>query len=169
MPLVDALMREMNATGFMPNRGRMIVACYFAMDLKQDWRYGAHYFEEKLIDHDVQSNYGGWSSSAGIGAGQARAFNTTLQSTKFDPEGAYIRMWVTELANVPNDFIHDPWNMPIKIMQESGVKFVNEVSEEKGTYPKPIACEKYTSADAARKVKRSKSAKKQGVLSFAKK
>ena len=154
MPLVDALMREMNATGFMSNRGRQIVACYFAMDLKQDWRYGAHYFEEKLIDHDVQSNYGGWSSSAGIGAGQVRAFNTTLQSTKFDPEGAYIRMWVTELANVPNDFIHDPWNMPNKIMQESGVKLVDEVSDKKGTYPKPIACEKYTSADAAKKVKR---------------
>jgi len=53
MPLIDALMRDMNATGFMPNRGRMVVACYLTMDLKQDWRYGAHYFEEKLIDHDV--------------------------------------------------------------------------------------------------------------------
>lgn len=53
MPLIDALMRELNATGFMPNRGRMIVACYLTMDLKQDWRYGAHHFEEKLIDHDV--------------------------------------------------------------------------------------------------------------------
>jgi len=53
MPLIDSLMRELNATGFMPNRGRMIVACYLTMDLKQDWRYGANHFEEKLIDHDV--------------------------------------------------------------------------------------------------------------------
>lgn len=53
MPIVDSLMREMNETGFMPNRGRMVVACYLAQDLKQDWRWGAHYFEEKLIDHDV--------------------------------------------------------------------------------------------------------------------
>lgn len=78
MPLVDALMREMNETGFMPNRGRMVVACYLTMDLKQDWRFGAHYFEEKLIDHDVQSNYGGWCGSAGIGAGRVLVFNTTL-------------------------------------------------------------------------------------------
>jgi deoxyribodipyrimidine photo-lyase len=53
VPIIDALMREMNFTGFMPNRGRMVVASYFAMDLKQDWRHGAHYFEERLIDHDV--------------------------------------------------------------------------------------------------------------------
>jgi deoxyribodipyrimidine photo-lyase len=78
MPIVDALMREMNYTGFMPNRGRMVVACYLAQDLKQDWRWGAHWFEEKLIDHDVQSNYGGWSGAAGIGAGRVLVFNTTL-------------------------------------------------------------------------------------------
>ena len=76
MPLVDALMREMNETGFMPNRGRMIVACYLTMDLKQDWRYGAHHFEEKLIDHDVHSNYGGWSFSSGIGPGRVLVFNS---------------------------------------------------------------------------------------------
>jgi hypothetical protein len=75
---------------------------------------------------------------------------------------------VTELANVPNDFIHDPWNMPAKMIKESGLKLVDEASDEKETYPKPISCEKYTSVDAARKVKRSKSSKKQGVLSFVK-
>jgi deoxyribodipyrimidine photo-lyase len=97
MPLVDALMREMNETGFMPNRGRMVVACYLTMDIKQDWRFGAHYFEEKLIDHDVQSNYGGWCSSAGIGPGRVLVFNSLLQSTKFDPNGEYIRKWCPEL------------------------------------------------------------------------
>ena len=69
MPIVDALMREMNTTGFMPNRGRMVVASYFTMDLRQDWRYGAYHFEEKLIDHDVHSNTGGWNFSGGIGPG----------------------------------------------------------------------------------------------------
>jgi len=76
MPIVDALMRDMNTTGFMPNRGRMVAASYFAMDLKQDWRFGAHYFEEALIDHDVQSNYGGWAFSSGIGPGRVLVFNT---------------------------------------------------------------------------------------------
>ena len=76
VPIIDALMREMNFTGFMPNRGRMVVACYFTMDLKQDWRQGAHYFEERLIDHDVHSNYGGWSFSAGIGPGRVLVFNS---------------------------------------------------------------------------------------------
>lgn len=75
-PIIDALIRDMNTTGFMPNRGRMIVACNFAMDLKQDWRYGAAHFEEKLIDSDVQSNYGGWAFSAGIGPGRVLVFNT---------------------------------------------------------------------------------------------
>ena len=76
MPLVDSLIREMNHTGFMPNRGRMIVACYLTQDLKQDWRYGAHYFEEMLIDHDVTSNYGGWNFSGGIGPGRVLVFNS---------------------------------------------------------------------------------------------
>jgi len=118
-------MREMNLTGFMPNRGRMVVACYFAMDLKQDWRQGAHWFEEQLIDHDVQSNYGGWSFSAGIGPGRVLVFNSLTQSQKFDPEGKYIKMWCPELENVPLDYIHDPWNMPASLQKASGVQVVD--------------------------------------------
>ena len=76
MPLIDALIRDMNATGFMPNRGRMVVACYLTMDLKQHWLMGAYHFEEKLIDHDVQSNYGGWAFSSGIGPGRVLVFNS---------------------------------------------------------------------------------------------
>lgn len=67
MPIIDAFMRELNANGFMSNRGRQIVASYLCIDLKQDWRYGAHHFEEKLIDHDVYSNYASWNAAAGIG------------------------------------------------------------------------------------------------------
>lgn len=164
MPLVDSLMREMNETGFMPNRGRMVVACYLAMDLKQDWRQGAHYFEEKLIDHDVQSNYAGWCGSSGIGAGRVLVFNTTLQSTKFDPKGEYIRKWCPELAKVPLDYIHDPWNMPKTLQKSSGVT-IGDKADEKGmqVYPLPIPCEKYTSTEAAKKIKRSKPEKSKSV------
>jgi deoxyribodipyrimidine photo-lyase len=75
MPLIDALMRELNQSGFMSNRGRQIVASYLTLDLKQDWRFGAHYFEEKLIDHDVQSNYACWNFLAGLGPGAVYNFN----------------------------------------------------------------------------------------------
>lgn len=96
----------------MPNRGRMVVACYLAMDLKQDWRYGAYYFEEKLIDHDVQSNYGGWSFSAGIGPGRVLVFNSVKQSKDHDKTGEYLRMWVPELKKAPIEYLHEPWTMP---------------------------------------------------------
>lgn len=75
MPIVDAFMRELNATGFMSNRGRQIVASYLALDLKQDWRVGAHHFEEMLLDHDVHSNYGNWNAAAGVGPGRVNYFN----------------------------------------------------------------------------------------------
>jgi len=149
MPLIDALMRDMNATGFMPNRGRMVVACYLTMDLKQDWRYGAYYFEEKLIDHDVQSNYGGWCFSSGIGPGRVLVFNSLKQSRDFDKKGEYIKMWVPELKNVPLEYIHEPWTMP-KTLQSACKTTI-------GTdYPAPIVCEKYTKPGAVKK--RSKSA-----------
>ena len=147
MPLVDALMRDMNTTGFMPNRGRMVVACYLTMDLKQDWRYGAHYFEEKLIDHDVQSNYGGWSFSSGIGPGRVLIFNSFKQSKDFDKNGDYIRTWCPELKTCPNDYIHDPWNMPENLQKKCGVT----IGE---TYPRAIECLKYTDPEKAKKEKR---------------
>jgi len=112
MPLIDALMRDMNATGFMPNRGRMVVACYLTMDLKQNWLQGAYHFEEKLIDHDVQSNYGGWAFSSGIGPGRVLVFNSVKQSRDFDKNGEYIKLWVPELKRVPAEYIHEPWTMP---------------------------------------------------------
>jgi len=160
LPIIDALMRELNYTGFMSNRGRQIVASYLALDLKQDWRYGAHYFEERLIDHDVQSNYGGWNFAAGLGPGRVLLFNSLLQSTKFDPEGSFIRKWCPELSNVPNEYIHDPWNMPSKLQKDAGLSIVRYTKdmkapkEKKELYPLPIRCDKYTSTEAAKKMKR---------------
>ena len=148
LPLIDALMREMNESGFMPNRGRMVAASYLTHDLRIDWREGAAHFEEKLIDHDVTSNYGGWNWSAGIGSGRPLIFNALKQSKDHDKKGDYIRTWVKELSHLPTEYIHDPWNMAEALQKASKVIIGKD-------YPSPINCLKYTDPDAAKKLKRS--------------
>jgi deoxyribodipyrimidine photo-lyase len=99
-PIVDAGMRELNATGFMHNRVRMIVASFLSKHLLIDWRWGEAYFAEKLLDFELASNNGGWQWAAGSGCDAApyfRIFNPYLQTKKFDPDLAYIRRWVPEL------------------------------------------------------------------------
>ena len=115
MPIVDAFMRELNATGFMSNRGRQLVCSYLTHDLRIDWRFGAHYFEEKLIDFDVTSNYGGWNATSGLGPGKIRIFDILRQSQKHDPNGLFIKKWCPELRRVPKKYIHDPWNLPPEV------------------------------------------------------
>ena len=98
-PIVDAGMRELNTTGFMHNRVRMVVASFLAKHLLIDWRWGEAYFAEKLLDFDLAANNGGWQWAAGSGCDAApyfRVFNPTLQAKKFDPDGHYIRRWVPE-------------------------------------------------------------------------
>lgn len=98
-PIVDAGMRELNATGFMHNRVRMIVASFLAKHLLIDWRWGEAYFAEKLLDFDLAANNGGWQWAAGCGCDAApyfRVFNPTLQTKRFDPDFSYIRRWVPE-------------------------------------------------------------------------
>ena len=98
-PIVDAGMRELNTTGFMHNRVRMIAASFLAKHLLIDWRWGEAYFAEKLLDYDLASNNGGWQWAAGSGCDAApyfRLFNPTLQAEKFDPDHSYIRRWVPE-------------------------------------------------------------------------
>ena len=98
-PLVDAGMRELNTTGFMHNRVRMVVASFLAKHLLIDWRWGEAYFAEKLLDFDLAANNGGWQWAAGSGCDAApyfRVFNPALQAKKFDPDGTYIRRWVPE-------------------------------------------------------------------------
>ena len=98
-PLVDAGMRELNATGFMHNRVRMVTASFLAKHLLIDWRWGEAWFAEKLLDFDLAANNGGWQWAAGSGCDAApyfRVFNPTLQAKKFDPTGTYIRRWVPE-------------------------------------------------------------------------
>lgn len=99
-PIVDAGMRELNATGFMHNRVRMIVASFLAKHLLIDWRWGEAYFAKKLLDFDLASNNGGWQWAAGSGCDAApyfRVFNPELQTKKFDPELEYVKKWVPEL------------------------------------------------------------------------
>ena len=98
-PIVDAGMRELNATGFMHNRVRMIVASFLTKHLLIDWRWGEAWFAEKLLDYELASNNGGWQWAAGSGCDAApyfRVFNPTLQTQKFDPDFSYIRHWVPE-------------------------------------------------------------------------
>lgn len=99
-PIVDAGMRELNATGFMHNRVRMIVASFLSKHLLIDWRWGEAYFAEKLLDFELASNNGGWQWAAGSGCDAApyfRIFNPYLQTKKFDPDLIYVRKWVPEL------------------------------------------------------------------------
>ncbi len=98
-PIVDAGMRELNNTGFMHNRVRMIVASFLTKHLLIDWRWGEAYFAEKLLDFELASNNGGWQWAAGSGVDAApyfRIFNPTTQLEKFDPKLIYVRKWVPE-------------------------------------------------------------------------
>lgn len=122
-PFVDAGMRQLNRTGWMHNRVRMVVASFLTKDLMHDWRLGEGYFEEKLMDIETASNNGGWqwSAATGVDPKPLRIFNPTLQSERFDPEGDYIRQYIPELRNVPAKFIHAPSAMPPLLQKELGV------------------------------------------------
>jgi deoxyribodipyrimidine photo-lyase len=134
VPFVDANMRELRATGFMSNRGRQNVASYLILDLNLDWRKGAEWFEETLLDYDVCSNWGNWAAAAGLTGGRVNRFNVQKQSKDYDAAGDYIRLWVPELAQVPPPYVHAPHNMPRAAMEKYGA-----VIGIGGTYPSPIS------------------------------
>jgi deoxyribodipyrimidine photo-lyase len=126
-PIIDAGMRELWATGYMANRVRMIVASFLTKGLFVDWRLGAAWFLDTLVDADLANNSASWQWVAGCGADAApyfRIFNPVLQSQKFDPEGDYIRQWIPELGKLKGQAIHAPWEWP--------------ESKESILYPKPI-------------------------------
>lgn len=133
-PIVDACMRQLIGMNWMHNRGRMIVASFLVKDLLINWQEGERWFMQHLVDGDPAANNGGWQWTAGVGTDAApyfRIFNPILQSEKFDPHGDFIRRWVPELQNVPNQYIHQPWLMPIETQQQSGCR----IGE---SYPLPI-------------------------------
>ena len=111
-PIVDAAMRQLNQTGYMHNRLRMIAAGFLVKDLLVDWRWGERYFAETLIDYDLAANNGGWQWAASTGCDAQpyfRIFNPVTQSQRFDAEGTFIRRYCPELAQLGNKVIHAPW------------------------------------------------------------
>ena len=112
VPIVDAGMRQMLATGWMHNRVRMIVAMFLSKNLLIDWRLGEQWFMQHLVDGDLAANNGGWQWCASTGTDSVpyfRVFNPINQSQKFDANGDYIRRWVPELAHLDAKSIHDPY------------------------------------------------------------
>ncbi len=133
-PIVDAGMRELWTTGWMHNRIRMIVASFLVKHLLIDWREGAAWFWDTLVDADLANNTLGWQWVAGCGADAApyfRIFNPVLQGRKFDPNGAYVSKWIPELAKLPAKWIHAPWEAPASVLQLAEIELGTE-------YPPPI-------------------------------
>jgi deoxyribodipyrimidine photo-lyase len=124
-PLVDAAMLQLNQTGYMHNRLRMVTACFLIKDLGIDWRCGEAYFAEKLNDFDLSANNGGWqwASSSGCDAQPYfRIFNPVTQSEKFDAEGKFIKRYLPQLARLPAKQIHAPWECSPLELDMAGVK-----------------------------------------------
>lgn len=133
-PIIDAAMQQINQTGYMHNRLRMIVASFLTKDLLIDWRWGEKYFADNLIDFDLSANNGGWQWAASTGCDAQpyfRIFNPVTQSERFDAEGKFIRRYLPALAKVPNKFIHAPWTMPPLDQQAAGCIIGRD-------YPAPI-------------------------------
>lgn len=123
-PIVDAGMRQLWQTGWMHNRVRMIVASFLVKDLLIAWQEGARWFWDTLVDADLANNTQGWQWTSGCGADAApyfRIFNPVAQGEKFDPEGDYVRRWVPELAALPVNWIHKPWQAPEEILRQAGI------------------------------------------------
>jgi deoxyribodipyrimidine photo-lyase len=134
VPLVDAGMRQLLATGWMHNRVRMVAGSFLAKNLLLDWRLGERWFRHHLMDGDVSQNVGNWQWVAGTGPDASpfhRIFNPVLQSKKFDPDGTYLRTWLPELAELSDDAIHTPWEAGPLELAAAGVELGT-------TYPEPI-------------------------------
>lgn len=133
-PIVDAGMRQLWQTGWMHNRVRMVVASFLVKHLLLPWQDGERWFWDTLVDADLASNSASWQWVAGSGADAApyfRIFNPVLQGEKFDPDGAYVRRYVPELARLPAKLIHRPWEADAAILRASGITLGRD-------YPKPI-------------------------------
>jgi deoxyribodipyrimidine photo-lyase len=130
-PVVDAAMRQLNSEAWMHNRARMIVASFLTKDLLLDWRLGEAHFMKMLVDGDPAANNGGWQWAASTGTDAQpyfRVFNPQLQSERFDPDGVYIRRYIPELARCPQEYIHDPSQVPPML----------SLTTNTAAYPKPV-------------------------------
>ncbi|HEU4375936.1 MAG TPA: deoxyribodipyrimidine photo-lyase [Telluria sp.] len=133
-PLVDAAMAQLNQTGYMHNRLRMVTACFLVKDLGIDWRWGERYFALHLNDFDLAANNGGWQWAASTGCDAQpyfRIFNPVTQSEKFDAQGLFIKRYLPQLAPLGNKEIHAPWLAPRMLLEEKGIRLGRD-------YPEPI-------------------------------
>ncbi len=133
-PLVDAAMLQLNQTGYMHNRLRMVTACFLIKDLGIDWRRGERYFAEKLIDFDLAANNGGWQWAASSGCDAQpyfRIFNPVTQSEKFDADGKFICSYLPQLSRLDKRHIHAPWLAPAAALKQAGIELGQN-------YPMPI-------------------------------
>jgi len=133
-PLVDAAMAQINQTGYMHNRLRMVAGSFLVKDLGINWQWGEKYFAEKLNDFDLSANNGGWQwvSSSGCDAQPYfRVFNPISQSEKFDADGKFIRRYLPQLAKLPVKVIHAPWLASAEVLAACGVALGK-------TYPEPV-------------------------------
>ena len=142
-PLVDAAMHQLNQTGYMHNRLRMVVASFLVKDLGVDWRWGARYFARQLNDFDLAANNGGWQWAASTGCDAQpwfRIFNPVSQSEKFDAAGRFIRRYLPQLARLPDALIHAPWTAGPLDLAAAGVTLVDAGSEAIAphSYPRPL-------------------------------
>lgn len=134
IPLVDAGMRELWATGYMHNRVRMIAASFLVKNLGLHWIKGANHFYDCLVDADLANNTLGWQWVAGCGADAApyfRIFNPVLQGEKFDSDGAYVKKWCPELRKLTKKWVHKPWLAPADVLQKAAI----EIGKN---YPNPV-------------------------------
>jgi deoxyribodipyrimidine photo-lyase len=133
-PLVDAAMAQLNQTGYMHNRLRMVTASFLCKHLGIDWRWGEHYFAEKLNDYDLSANNGGWqwASSSGCDAQPYfRIFNPVTQSRRFDADGNFILLYLPQLAKLPPEALHAPWTATPIDLEAAGIALGRD-------YPAPI-------------------------------
>ncbi len=134
VPIIDAGMRELWQTGYMHNRVRMVVGSFLVKNLLVHWRHGADWFHDCLLDADLASNSASWQWVAGSGADAApyfRIFNPVLQGEKFDKQGEYVKQYCPELAELPNKYIHKPWEAPAQVLETANVRLGDN-------YPEPI-------------------------------
>jgi deoxyribodipyrimidine photo-lyase len=134
-PLVDAGMRQLHREGWMHNRVRLMVGSFLTKDLGIDWRRGEDWFMRLLLDGDQASNNGNWQWIASVGVDPQPAFrriyNPSLQQERFDPGGRYVRRYVAELAQVPDEYLGEPWRMPSEVQEQAGCRIGRD-------YPGPI-------------------------------
>ena len=143
-PLVDAGMRQLWRTGWMPNRVRMIAASFLVKHLRLPWQQGSRWFWDTLVDADLASNTLGWQWIAGSGADASpyfRIFSPVLQAEKFDSDGSYVKRWVPELSALPKPFLHRPWEAPLDVLHGARVRLGE-------TYPERVV-EHAAARDAA--------------------